>query len=172
MRSAYWQSFWLVTDFSVASVAQPSGCVHSRKSTSRVNNRMRFSTWGLLIMYAWNLVSWGALVGLHSADFVSRFSACSRTCEITSLQSRRVMWGCFCYILLREQIGGLMYKWTLRVLWSERPCIVKRLIDAVLCEDWEGKIRGCDFVSKLQKFEFCVDLSTCQGVCLVSHPPF
>jgi len=161
MRSAYWQSFWLVTDFSTTPVAQPSGCVRSRKSTSRADNRMRFSTWSVLIMYAWNLVSWGALVGLHSADSVSRFYACSRTCEITSLQSRRVMWGCFCCILLREQIGGLMYKWTLRDLWSKRPCIVKCPIDAILCEDWEGKIRGSNFVSEPQKFEFCVDLSTC-----------
>ncbi len=104
--------------------------------------------------------------------FWVKVSACNRTCEIISLQSRRVMWGCFCCILLREQIGGLMYKWTLKDLWSERPCIVKCPIDAILCENWEGKIKGCDFVSEPQKFEFCVDLSTCQGVCLVSHPSF
>jgi len=130
------------------------------------------------------------------------------------------MWGCFCCILLREQIGGLMDKWTLRVCWYERPGIVKCLIGnestrdrkhvvsghfvnedasfwilwsellmifeyklgmskgswvyaaAILCEDWEGKIRSCDFVSEPQKFELCVGLSTTQGDCFVSHPPF
>ncbi len=27
-------------------------------------------------------------------------------------------------------------------------------------------------MSEPQKFELCVDLSICEGVCLVSHPPF
>jgi hypothetical protein len=41
--------------------------------------------------------------------------------------------------------------------------------DSVLCEDWEGGISSYDSVPVLQKLDFCVDLSTSQGVCLVSH---
>jgi hypothetical protein len=41
--------------------------------------------------------------------------------------------------------------------------------DSVLCEDWKGRISSYDSVPVLQKLNFCVDLSTSQGVCLVSR---
>jgi hypothetical protein len=41
--------------------------------------------------------------------------------------------------------------------------------DSILCEDWKGRISSYDFVPVLQKLDFCVDLSTSQGVYLVSR---
>jgi hypothetical protein len=43
--------------------------------------------------------------------------------------------------------------------------------DSVLCGNWEGRINSYDFVPVLQKLDSYVDLSTSQGVCLVSRLP-
>jgi hypothetical protein len=42
-------------------------------------------------------------------------------------------------------------------------------VDSVLCGDWERRINSYDSVLVLQKLDSYVDLSTSQGVCLVSR---